>query len=500
MDCEHAIILMSAEMDGELAADDRPGLEGHLATCESCRATAQALQLQDAALRQAFAPHREAAVAAADQVIAKLRPTLTRSTIQFPWIPMFLAAAAGFLLAVAIFRPWSSSSPQVTNVPEQTHGSENTEQIASDASQRSGELVDNTQQDRGANVIQRPAPPTIEEITPKPKTQLVFAKGAIEMLLPGDDTWRPLATGGAVNPGSRVRTDASGRCEFRTPEGSEVRLNGNTELVFHANRQLELAHGQMWSNVAEDEQPYQVSVPQAQAKVTALGTQFDLACGLFATVLTVVQGTTEVEGKTGREVVQFGEQAEIVGGSIAERRRVRDLIVATSWVHEILMLKGHDNEELAGRMDDMLAQIGNAKMKFMYEKEILQLGDHCVLPLTRFIQSDRSKKDKHTRADAARILAKIARPWSVGDLIGLMADEDREVRFHAAKALERLTDGQTQGLTPEQWRDAAIDTRSAAIERWRVWWQENQEQFPTAPFSVEPVVKDKPDVKRPTKS
>jgi HEAT repeats len=165
------------------------------------------------------------------------------------------------------------------------------------------------------------------------------------------------------------------------------------------------------------------------------------------------------------------------------------------------MLKGHDNEELAHRMDDMLAQIGNAKMSFMYEKEILQLGDHCVLPLTRFIQSEGSKSDQKKRANAARILAKIARPWSVEDLIGLVGDDDREVRYYAAKALERLTDGQTQGLTPEQWRDANIGQRRQPLERWRTWWQQNREQFPTAPFSVEPIVKDKPEQSpRPTKS
>jgi HEAT repeat protein len=132
----------------------------------------------------------------------------------------------------------------------------------------------------------------------------------------------------------------------------------------------------------------------------------------------------------------------------------------------------------------------------MYEKEILQLGDHCVLPLTRFIQSEQSKGDKQKRVNAARILAKIARPWSVEDLIGLLADDDREVRFHAANALDRLTDGQTHGLAADQWRDADAETRAASLARWRAWWVDNKNEFPTAPYSVEPIVKDKPDERR----
>lgn len=491
MDCEQVIQLISAELDGEIPPDDRPALEAHLAGCESCRATTQALRLQDATLRRTFAPRREAAIAVADRVIAQLRPADPVVAARFPWMPVLLSAAAGFLLAVLVFRPWLRPTAPLTRVTDDPPGQEQPQKIAhTDPDAQRGERPEGAPRETPKK---EPAPESVPPGPQKPLTQLVFAKGVIEMLPPGSDSWRALATGGNVEPGTRVRTDSIGRCEFRTPDGSEVRLNGNTELVFHTNRQLELAQGQVWSNVAEDEDPYEIQVPSADAKVTALGTQFDLACTALATVLTVAQGTTRVEGKAGEEIVQFGEQAKIVGGAIAERHRIHDLVVATSWIHEILVLKGHDNEELAKRMDDMLAQIGNAKMSFMYEKEILQLGDHCVLPLTRFIQSEQSKGDKQKRANAARILAKIARPWSVEDLIKLLADDDREVRFHAAKALERLTDGQTQGLSAEEWRDAAADARTATLERWRVWWGDNKDQFPTPPFSIIPIVKDKPD-------
>ena len=501
MDCELVIQLISADLDGEIQADDRMTLEAHLAGCESCRATAQTLRLQDATLHRTFAPQREAVAAVTDRVISQIRPATPVVASQFPWVPVLLSAAAGFLLAVLVFRPWSRHEPPLTRVTDQPPGQELPHKIAHTApDDQPGERLEVASQQTPKK---EPSPEPTTQAPQKSLTRIVFAKGAIEMLPLGSDAWRALATGGIVEPGTRVRTDSTGRCEFRTPDGSEVRLNGNTELVFHTNRALELAQGQVWSNVAEDEDPYEIQVPSADVKVTALGTQFDLACTALATVLTVAQGTTRVEGKAGQEIVQFGEQAKIVGGTVAERHRIHDLVVATSWIHEILVLKGHDNEELAKRMDDMLAQIGNAKMSFMYEKEILQLGDHCVLPLTRFIQSEQSKEDKRKRANAARILAKIARPWSVEDLIKLLADDDREVRFHAAKALERLTDGQTQGLSADQWRDVTDETQSAALERWRVWWGENKDQFPTAPFSIEPIAKDKPDesiVPRRTKS
>jgi hypothetical protein len=502
MDCEDAINLISSELDGELPAGDRTALEAHLSGCESCRSTAVAMRLQDAALRRAFASRNDAAIALATRVIGELRTPTTAPIRAIPWIPVLMSAAAGFLLAVLIFRVWDRSASRLADVLPQPPNHEADRDVAH-RTPPPGKIEKTPDEAPEQIAVKGPEPLPERGAPARPLTQLVFAKGAIEMLPPGSEAWRPLATGGTIEPATRVRTDAAGRCEFRTPDGSEVRLNGNTELVFKTNRLLELAQGQVWSNVADDEQPYEIQVPSAEAKVTALGTQFDLASTALATVLTVAQGTTRVEGKAGDGIVQFGEQATIVGGAIAERRRIRDLVVATSWVHEILVLKGHDDKELAKRMDEMLAQIGSAKMSFMYEKEILQLGDHCVLPLTRFIQSEQSKGDKQKRANAARILAKISQPWSVGDLIQLLADDDLEVRFHVAKALERLTDGQTQGVPADHWRDADEVTRSAALARWRTWWGDNKAAFPTPPFSTEQIVKDKPDeslVPRRTKS
>src|SRR5207302_11051128 len=105
----------------------------------------------------------------------------------------------------------------------------------------------------------------------------------------------------------------------------------------------------------------------------------------------------------------------------------------------ILILKGRNNKELARRIDGLLAQIGATKTSFLSEEEIRALGDHCVLPLTRFLESDRYRGDAGKRHVAANILADLAQPWSIPDLIILLRDNDGEVRYHAARGLARLT-------------------------------------------------------------
>src|SRR5579862_5324941 len=99
---------------------------------------------------------------------------------------------------------------------------------------------------------------------------------------------------------------------------------------------------------------------------------------------------------------------------------VRDLARASKWIEEILVLKDRDNPELIGHVDDLLAHLGEEKMAFMYEDEIRALGDHCVLPLTRYIESARSAGQTARRRSAAGIVADSAQPWCIPYLIELL--------------------------------------------------------------------------------
>jgi ferric-dicitrate binding protein FerR (iron transport regulator) len=445
MNCEQALNLISAQLDGELTPDDQAVLEAHLQECAPCRATAEALQAQDADLRRAFAPRRQAATAVAERVIVQLRlrpadapapaPAAAapgKRRFRLPWLPMLLSAAAGFLIAVLIFRPWERRP-----IPE--------------------------------------VPETGPVAKAKDKVRLAVTTGAVEVLPPGKKTWEAVNGGAVVEVGCKVRTPDQVRCEFRCPDDSEVRLNGNTELTFHTGRQLALDRGQILAKVTPGT-AFQVQVMD-DASVTALGTQFDLARQQDEAVLTVLEGSTQVEIGEAKETVNARERAKITPGRLSKPHEVgvRDLVQATRWIHEILVLKGRDDPDLASRVEDLLAQAGEVKAAYLTEPEIRALGDHCVLPLTRFIQSDRSLKPglKSRRVEAARILADLAQPWSIPDLIQMLGDADGDVRFYVARGLTRLTT-ETQGCAPEAWR---AEPRPKTKQDWLDWWKENKDRF-----------------------
>jgi len=447
MDCEKALELISADIDGEGSPAGRAGLDEHLAGCAACREAQEDLTRQDAGLRRAFEPRREAAQALSDRVISRLRRPVRLSWASGPWIPMILSAAAGFLVAAVVFyRPDAAPARPLVQVAG-------------------------------------PAAPSMPSAAPQAAAELVVATNAVEVMRGPGSAWELIVKGGRIEAGARVRTPKRVRCEFRTPEGSIVRFNGETELVFQSPRRLELARGQVFSIVARDEEPFTVLVPKDRAAVTALGTQFDVLLKPTETVLTMVHGIAKVEDPSGEELGRFevGEQARIVQGRVGERKKGVDLVLATSWVNEVLALKGPENDEFTRRMDNLFAQIGDTKLSFLYEKEIVALGDHCVIPLVRFIQSELSRRDTAKRLIAARILQKIAQPWAIPEFIGLLGDDDPEVRVHAARTLLDQTGGHTQGVSPESWRDLPEVPRAQAMERWRAWWEKNKDDYPGGP-------------------
>jgi ferric-dicitrate binding protein FerR (iron transport regulator) len=438
MDCEQVLDLISAQIDRELLPGQQALLDAHLEQCPECRSAADEFQAQDAALRRTFAPRRQAALAVAERVVAQLRTSPSPNRHRLAWLPMLAAAAAGFLAALLVFRPW-----QHVEV-----------------------------------VIEKPDPFTMAlgptEMPQLGHAFLTVANEPVEISAANGSPWQKFESGGELALGCRVRTGPSVRCEFRTADGSEIRLNSGTELLFAASRRLELIKGQIMARVAEAGTPFKVIVPKAT--ITALGTEFDLLCKPLETVLTVLQGSTKVEGQGADQIVRKGQAATIIDGQVARTDAIHDMVLATNWVHEILMLKGRDNNELARRVNDLFAHLGQAKIDTLYEEEIRGLGYHCVVPLTRYIQSDLSK-DRHKRIRAASILADLAQPWSIPDLIQLLGDKDAEVRYYAAKGLKRLT-AQTMRRELEDWRRLQPKDLQDTQKEWQFWWEQNKARFP----------------------
>jgi hypothetical protein len=104
-----------------------------------------------------------------------------------------------------------------------------------------------------------------------------------------------------------------------------------------------------------------------------------------------------------------------------------------------------------------------------YETDIRTLGRdlldrHLARQDDASVRGELKDEKAPVRRAAARAGAK--RPALGGDLIGLLADDNAEVRAAAHDALVRLAGGEDFG--PAEAGDKAA--REAAQEKWRAWW------------------------------
>ena len=373
MRCEDALNRLNARADGELPVADTADLDAHLAECAQCRVAAEALQAIDSELQRAFAPRREAAARLVERAVAAIRasagapmpavpvpaaPLVGRSPA-FAWMHALAGLAAGFLLAVAVFRPWQRLALPATMPPLE------------------------------------------------PVARLAIASGPVEVRAPSQLNFFTCPQDAPIAQDSTVRTGPAAQCEIALGDGNALRLDCNTEVTLRKPEVVEVNHGRLWSSCQSGPKPFEIQSGGGTI-VSKSAAQFAVDCQPHATRLTVVDGAASVQ--TGQESVDVGagKQAQIVDGRLAADVAQCDALLETSWVNSVLALRNFDKPELTERVDGLLASAGAAKLRLPYEDELRRLGDNGVPALLAYLASTRGTPSAAERAIAARIVGDVA--------------------------------------------------------------------------------------------
>ena len=465
MQCEDIQNQLSAALDGELNSTEQSELERHLAECGSCREAMSALESVDVQFRRATVSMRDRAPHIATKTLSQLPPrspiaparpsaSLVRQTV---WIAA--AAACGFLLAVALFRP--GHQEQNLSGPSEVIA-------AVDGPPEPG-----------------PAPAVIRAAT-----------GPVEYSTSLPASWTPLAEpdGFACAPGVAVRTTDSTVCELETSSGATVRMNSDTQLAIIAADDLRLSQGEIWCRTSDAsglKVTSAVAEPPSEPPVSLVcGTDSPAICVFTcppaATAaarmrVCVASGRIELVSRNRSERFDAGCSVEIQDGAM-QKVATHSSVRSERWMHPLIVRKGPASEELAARVNELLAQVGQTKLSYLSEHDLRSLGEYGALPLLRYLQTNASVNDAQRRQKAAQILADVAPAWMTPELIELLADDDPAVRISAARGLQRLT-GQTQGMTPESWGDPNQDL-TAGVDQWRAWWKSERQVYPAPPAGV----------------
>lgn len=395
MSCAEIDDQLDAYVDQQLAAVDRAAVDAHLAACERCARAVVQLRALDHELASVLRCRDRAAV------VDRVLQGLPRARARGPFLA--LAAAAGFFLAYLIFGQHQPSRPE----------------------------------------------PSLARLT--------VATGAVEARA-ARGTWQPLAPGSPLVAGSVLRTPPLVKCALDLQDGTELRLNGDTEITLLGLRQVALERGQVFTRVTPSSVTF--AVRTEQALVEALGTTLDIVHWPRGTAAPdkddadqIVTQVAVLDGRArlGAETVPAGHRCAMVNGATQKPTPAHDLMLMTGWMNELLALKGRDDPEFAARVNDLLAMLGRVKMEYLYESEIRSLGEHCALPLARYLRASKPEDDRGRRQRAAQILADIAGVAELADLVPLLGDADAEVRAAIARALSRLA-GTTLDCDERYWR------------------------------------------------
>lgn len=466
MHCEEYLLQLNARHDGELPAEQSAELEAHLAECAHCRAATEGFESIDAELRQAFAPRRASAAALTERVLAEVRamavpaktvaesiaaesiaaanvageivpaasrlPRLIGELSLADWGRTLLASAAGFLLAVALLR--SSPTPQTTP----------------------GHVL------------------TASTASGQPAGRLVVASGPVQMRATNQIPFYGCPDGSAIKPASVVRTGDNARCELSLEGGNMVRLDRNTEITLHKPDRVEVNKGRLWA-ASKAMTPIEIVSYGCSIKSSA-ESEVAIERQPKAVRLVVVDGSIDVSTGTESTKLKRGEQVEVADGKLASVAQPNDPQLETAWINGMLAGRSSGQKEFGQRIEGLLASIGTAKLSLLYEDELRRLGDGGVPPLVAFLKTTREKPEEPRRIVAARIVADVSQPRRIGELVALLKDQNPEVRYHAARGLERLT-GRDQGLTAEAWKTDAPAERDAAQQKWQEWWTTNSDRY-----------------------
>ena len=235
--------------------------------------------------------------------------------------------------------------------------------------------------------------------------------------------------------GDVLRTPPGATASILCTDGTKICLNSDSEVVFHDARHVQVRKGEVWTLVASFDRPMRIDVEDG--KVTPLGCILDVAVSREESRLSTLSGVALFSDLRGESrTVTTGKSCAIREG------RLGGLEAAScepAWVGPLLM-------EPAAGMEDAESML-------------------------RLVESPRSRKDPEARRLSAGRLSVLAEARHAGGLVGLLSDEDGEVRESAARALGRLSGPGAPAPLPEgAWRRLEGAGLEKACAPWQSWW------------------------------
>jgi ferric-dicitrate binding protein FerR (iron transport regulator) len=168
-----------------------------------------------------------------------------------------------------------------------------------------------------------------------PVAKLERGIGTVEIRPPGAGDWRLLDDQAPLVGGARMRTGPGGRAAVRLASGVSLRLAENSEIVFAKPPLLELVAGRAYVDNDGRQAGARVEIITSIAKVTDVGTQFEVRLTGDQYRLRVRQGRVHLRHGTARIEGMAGDEVTINADGAVERSSISPMDDQWRWVEAI---------------------------------------------------------------------------------------------------------------------------------------------------------------------
>jgi len=284
-----------------------------------------------------------------------------------------------------------------------------------------------------------------------------------------------LKAGDPVEAGAVVKTEAGTRVAIDLTDGSELRINENTELTVAGPRKLDLKAGRFFVRVVKGAAKFEIQTPNfpievAQTAVLDIKFKERVPNGdPAATAIMCLEGKAFAQGPRFPLNLFAGFWASGVGKQLNTPDTLKNGSLDTAWVHPLILERGKESEETSNRAMELVNILGKENPDPV-EPAMKGLGDFVTPELVRFLQRSTLPPQAVKRAAATRIIAEAGTMKSAPALSGLLSHPEPEVRVIAAQGLARLAGGKDQGFNDAYWKGEKLE---AGQKIWADWVQKN---------------------------
>jgi ferric-dicitrate binding protein FerR (iron transport regulator) len=164
----------------------------------------------------------------------------------------------------------------------------------------------------------------------------------------GDGRWTPVASAGAIESGTRLRTTGDGRAALRLASGIELRLDARTLVALTDGSHATLANGAVYVDAGR---PSGTPGPEFDLATPAgtlshLGTQYTARIADHGVLVGVREGRVRLSTDQGDVIGSAGEQLTVAGGTVS-RAPLASTAATWDWVGSVTPpfdIEGHTVE------------------------------------------------------------------------------------------------------------------------------------------------------------